>query len=84
MRKLVAGAVAAIFIAVSLFAMPVYADDNILDKAGDWWATRGKEDPEKSMILTQRRMERAAKRAEKEMKKSSKQMEKDMKGIFGK
>jgi cytochrome c-type biogenesis protein CcmH/NrfG len=83
MKRLMALAVVVVFIAMSLVAMPVYADDNVLDKAGDWWATRGKQEPEKSMILAQRKMERAAKRAEKEMKKSSKEMGKSMKNVFG-
>ena len=83
MKRLMALVVAVVFIAMSLAAMPVYADDNVIDKAGDWWATRGKQEPEKSMILAQRKMERAAKRAEKEMKKSSKEMGKSMKNVFG-
>ncbi|MBN1526593.1 MAG: hypothetical protein JW919_03295 [Candidatus Omnitrophica bacterium] len=83
MKRLTALVVVAVFIAMSLVATPVYADDSVIDKVGDWWATRGKQDPEKSMILTQRRMERAAKKADKEMKKSSKEMGKSMKNVFG-
>lgn len=83
MKRYVAAVVVVVFLALSFMAMPVYAEDNVLDKVGDWWATRGKGDLEKSMILTQRRAERAAKRAEKEMKKASEEMNKDMKKAFG-
>lgn len=89
MKKFIAAAVAVVFIALSIACVPVYAE-SIFDKAGDWWATRGKQDPEKSMILAQRQSQRAAKRAQKEMQKASKQMEKsaqkmqkDMKSAWG-
>lgn len=84
MKKMVFAIMAVIFLAMSVMCMPVYAGDNVIDKAGDWWATRGKEDPEKSIILAQRQSARAAKRAEKEMKKASQQMQKDMKKAWGK
>ena len=83
MKRYIAAVVAVVFLALSLMAMPVYAEDNVLDKVGDWWATRGKQEPEKSLILTQRKSERAAKRAEQEMKKASEQMQKGMKKAFG-
>jgi hypothetical protein len=57
--------------------------DNIIDKAGDWLATRGKEEPQKSMILAQRQAERAAKRAQQDMKKAGKDMNKSLKKAFG-
>ena len=63
MKRYVALMVAVVFVAMSFVAMPVYAQDNVLDRIGDWWATRGKQDPEKSIILMQRRSDRAAKRA---------------------
>jgi len=84
MKKSMALLVAVMFLAMSFVCVPVYAGDNIIDKTGDWWATRGKSEPEKSLILTQRQTERAAKRAEKEMKKASHQMQKDMKKTWGK
>lgn len=84
MKKHVALLVAVIFLAMSFMCVPVYAGDSIIDKAGDWWATRGRQEPEKSLILTQRQTERAAKRAEKEMKKASHQMKKDMNKAWGK
>lgn len=83
MKRFVIITVLVLFVAMSLFSMPVYAQDNVLDKIGDWAATRGKNEPEKSMILAKRRAERAAKRAEKEMRKQSKKMEKGMKDAFG-
>ena len=84
MKRWIALAVAVLFIAMSLVATPVYAQDNAIDKTGDWFATRGKQEPEKSLILAQRRADRAAKRAEKAMRKQSKEMEKSMKNAFGK
>lgn len=84
MKRYITVVVLAVFIAMSFCAMPVYAQDNVIDKAGDWMATRGKQEPEKSMILAQRKTERAAKRAQKQMQKQSRQMEKSMKNAFGK
>lgn len=90
MKKHVAIVVLVVFVAMSLCAVPVYAQDNIVDKVGDWAATRGLREPEKSMVLSQRKADRAAKRAEKELRKQSKKMEKgakkmekDMKDMFG-
>ena len=83
MKKFVCAMVAVVFLAMSVMCVPVYAGDNIIDKAGDWWATRGKKDPEKSLIIAHRQSLRAAKRAEKEMKKASQQMQKDMKKAWG-
>lgn len=84
MKRYIAAVALVVFIAASLFAVPVYADDSIFDKIGDWIATRGKEDPEKSLIITKRQAERAAKRAEKELQKRSEEMSKGMKKAFGK
>jgi hypothetical protein len=84
MKKYVAAVVAVVFLALSIMCVPVYADDNVIEKTADWWATRGKQEPEKSMILAQRRTERAAKKADKEMKKAAKSMQKDMKKAWGK
>lgn len=78
MKKFIAAAVAVVFLALSIACVPVYAE-SIFDKAGDWWATRGKSEPEKSLILAQRQSSRAAKRAENELRKASKQMEKSAK-----
>lgn len=84
MRKYLTVIVLVMFVAVSLFAVPVYAEDNVFDKVSDWAATRGKKDPEKSMILAQRKAAREAKKAEKKMQKQAKKMEKGMKNAFGK
>lgn len=83
MKRCAALILVVLFLALSVTAAPVYAQDNVIDKAGDWWATRGKEEPEKSLILAQRRADRAAKRADKAMRKHSRQMEKSMKETFG-
>ena len=83
MRRFITLTVALVALAMALTAIPVYAEDNVIDKVGDWWSTRGKQEPEKSLILTQRKAERTAKRAEKELQKSSKEMQKSMKKAFG-
>ena len=83
MKRYMAIIVVAVFVVMSFCAVPVYAQDNVIDKVGDWASTIGKKEPEKSMILAQRKTERAAKKAEKEMRKQSKKMEKGMKDAFG-
>jgi len=76
MKTLTTTVVLAVFILMSLCAMPVYAEDNLLDKIGDWAATRGKKEPEKSLMLAKRKAERAAKRLENELKKQAKKLNK--------
>ncbi|HPS19364.1 MAG TPA: hypothetical protein PKY78_00035 [Candidatus Omnitrophota bacterium] len=83
MKKFFVIVIAGIFLSLSLVAAPVYAE-NVFDKIGDWWATRGKSDMEKNMILTQRKAARAAKEAEKEMNKTGKEMNKQFDKAFGK
>ena len=83
MKRYAALILVVLFLVLSVTAMPVYAQDNVIDKTGDWFATKGKEEPEKSLILAQRRADRAAKRADKAMRKQSRQMEKSMKETFG-
>ncbi|MCM8791484.1 MAG: hypothetical protein NC938_07365 [Candidatus Omnitrophica bacterium] len=84
MKRYTALFVAIVFIAISFVAIPVYAQDNALDRIGDWWATRGKQEPEKSMILMKRKSEREAKRFGKNMEKQAAKMQKGFKGAFGK
>ena len=84
MMRLTALVLAVMFVMMSLVMIPVYAEGNPIDKAGDWFATRGKQEPEKSMILAQRQAAREAKKAQKAMEKQSKQMEKNMNKAFGK
>lgn len=84
MMKRVALVAAVLCIVLSLGASAVYADDSVFDKIGDWWAVKGAKEPERSLILMQRKSQRAAKRAEKLMKQSSKELDKSMKAIFGK
>jgi len=84
MKKSIAFLVAVLFIALSAFPVPVFAQDNAFDRMGDWMATVGKKEPEMTMILTQRRAARATERAEKTMKEQSKKLEKGMKDMFGK
>lgn len=55
------------------------AHDNVIDKVGDWWATKGKADQEKQAILAERKTARVAKRAEKQAAKAKKQAEKETK-----
>ncbi len=51
-------------------------NESALDKVGDWFATRGKTPEEKTVILNQRRADRAVKEAEKMAKQAQKDMEK--------
>lgn len=53
------------------------AHDNVADKVGDWFATRGKTEQERKAILAERKTDRVAKRAEKQAKKAKKQAEKE-------
>ena len=50
--------------------------ENVLDQAGDWFTTLGKQGMEKESILAQRKAERAAKFAEREANKLAKEAEK--------
>jgi len=51
------------------------AHDNVVDKVGDWFATRGKTENERKAILAERKTDRIAKRAEKQAKKAKKRAE---------
>ena len=84
MNKNVVRLAATVFLAILIFVVPVHAQDTVFDKVSDWWATIGKEEPEKSLILAERRTERAAKRAGKAVREQAKQLDKSMKNIFGK
>lgn len=55
------------------------AKDSVVDKVGDWFATRGKTPEEAKAIIADRKAERALKRAQKEAEKAKKAMEKEMK-----
>ena len=104
MKKLVVLAILVCFVFSAVPALPTYAqgksgvsasavsDDSVIDKIGDWFATRGKSDAEKQKILAERKMKRMAERTqrklEKEQKKASRelnkqknQMQKGMKGM---
>lgn len=73
---------------VSFAAMPWQKDtkvslenvtkDSVIDKVGDWFATRGKTDDEKQAILAQRRTQRASEKAQAEAAKAKAQLEKKM------
>lgn len=72
--------VAFMFLATPInFAYAGPADDNVLDKAGDWAATIGKQGVEKDQILATRKADRMKKRAEIEAKKAAKKAERDAK-----
>ena len=75
MKKLFLG----MLILVAAFAaVPAYAEDSVLDKAGDWIATVGKSPAEKDRILLERRSDRVAK----EFKKGAEKMGKDLENAF--
>ncbi|MBI4342791.1 MAG: hypothetical protein HY599_05440 [Candidatus Omnitrophica bacterium] len=82
MRKLVGWALAASLV---MTAAPVYAGqggagENIMTKTGDWFATMGKSETERTAVLAQRRAARAARQAQHEAEKSAKKAEKSMQG----
>jgi len=53
------------------------ADENaVFNRVGDWFATVGKSDVEKTKILAERKAQRAVKRAEKLVEKNKKMAEK--------
>ena len=66
--------------AASSTAFERAGEDSIFNRVSDWFATIGKPEDEKEMILAERRADRAAKRFGKafreESKKASKKMEK--------
>ena len=78
MRRVVLGLVLA---GIMSAAVPVYAaqsvgNDTAIDQVGDWVATLGKSGLEKEALLTQRKAQRAAKRAEASARRQAKQAEK--------
>ena len=50
--------------------------DTVIERTGDWFATLGKEGPEKARILAERKSERAVDRVEKIARKAAEQAEK--------
>ncbi len=64
---------------VTAHAQSDFSKDSVVDKAGDWFATLGKESNEKDQILMQRRAERIAKRMQGAIKNESKAAGKEMK-----
>ena len=67
-----------LILAAAFTTVPAYAEDSMLDKAGDWIATVGKAPAEKDQILLQRRTERVAKA----FKKGANKMGKELEGAF--
>ncbi len=75
---------AAVFVILLIFSsIPLsvcYAgsdyQENVIDKTGDWFATMGKQSPEKDQILAERKAKRMAHYAEVQAKKASKEAEK--------
>lgn len=57
------------------------SSDSVIDRVGDWIATRGKSQSEKDQILLQRRTERAAKRVQKAAENAQKEMAKEAKNM---
>jgi hypothetical protein len=61
-------------------------NDNVVDQAGDWFATLGKEGVDKDKVLAERKAKRMAKYAETQARKAKKEVEKagkDMKKKMG-
>jgi len=92
MRKFI---VLVVLLSVIATSMPVFAaqgrknasdkalqkasDESAFNKAGDWFATRGKSDKEKKAILAERKTKRAAEKAQKKAENKKKEMEKKAK-----
>jgi len=53
-------------------------DDSVVDKVGDWFATRGKSDAEKQKLLAQRKANRVVARAQKKIERQKKQSDKKL------
>ena len=68
-----------LILAAAFTAVPAYADDSMLAKAGDWIATVGKSPAEKDRIILERKTERVAKA----FKKGANKMGKELEGAFG-
>ena len=57
-----------------------HASDNaIFNRVGDWFATRGKSEEEKNVIMAERRAKRATERVQKELEKRNKELAKETK-----
>ena len=90
MKKLIVLIALACFVLSAVPALPAYAqgksaisskeltDDSVIDKVGDWFATRGKSDAEKQKMLSQRKADRVARRAQKKIEKQKKQADKKL------
>lgn len=66
------------FVAINVVTpTTVHAEESIIDKTGDWFATLGKSDMEKAKIKAERKAKRMKAKAEKEAKKAAKSVEKE-------
>lgn len=83
MKKLIMFVAIAIVLAFAISAV-TRSSDSAIDKTGDWMATIGKEDPEKSMILMRRQADRAAQRTGKAMHETGRDVKKSMAEAWGK
>ena len=55
------------------------SDEAVFHRVGDWFATIGKSEEDKNVIIAERKAKRAAQRVEKEAQKQQKKIEKQMK-----
>lgn len=83
MKKLLIFVAVAVVLAFAFSAI-VRSSDNAIDKTGDWIATVGKQDPEKSVILMRRQADRAAHRTAKALEETGRDVKKSMAGTFNK
>ncbi|HTL69997.1 MAG TPA: hypothetical protein VL404_01780 [Candidatus Eisenbacteria bacterium] len=68
------------FFSIGLAVAPMaQASDTVFDKASDWFATLGKDDSEKQMILAERRAGRAARQLEKSVSEGARKTGKGLK-----
>ena len=71
--------IALLAVTMTFTAAPAFANDTVIDKMGDWFATVGKPQSEKDQILVQRHMDRAAKKTGDSFNQAGKDLQKAFK-----
>ena len=86
-RKAIMGIMAVLMVAA---AVPVFASessgarDSIIDKVGDWFATIGKSDVDKQIIIADRRTKRILRHTQHELEETNKKARKAIGTAAGK
>ena len=86
-RKMIIGIIAVLIFAS---AVPVFASestgaqDSIVDKVGDWFATIGKSQADKQIIIADRRTKRILRHTRHELEETNEQAQKEVGTALGK